>query len=270
MGLADENCRSEDKADHAYMARELVQTSRCAVAVPNYRLTRAETPLLHPAHAVDVLAAFSFLLSWGGTTPPGSTIPRIPYDNTQLHILAHSCGAHIVSSVLLDSSMFFPKLTPHPPAPGHPGLLDAVQSVIFTEGIYDLDLLLASFPDYRKWFIAAAFGPGSLYPEACVIDYPARKHAGKDQGGHIRWLIINSEGDAYVDATQAKAMYKHLVELFLISEQDKGQGEVTLDLTMFTQGHDDILKTVEFIEVAGTFVHGRFPAKEPESMESRE
>lgn len=167
--------------------------------------------------------------------------------------MGHSCGPHILASILLDSSKFYPTLTPPPPAPGHPALLDAIQAVVCTESIFDLDLLIDSFPDYKDWFIARSFGPGPLYPEANVSGYPFRKHEGKDQGTHIRWLLINSAGDTLVDAKQSEKMYKHLVSL-LPPGNESGTPQVVLDLQGFTQEHDDVLENDKIVEVTTEFI----------------
>ncbi|KAH9946002.1 Alpha/Beta hydrolase protein [Epithele typhae] len=140
--------RSEDKADHAPLARTLARLTGWPVA-----------PVQHPAHAEDVLRALHFLTTWPA---PGCAAPA-----QQLVLLGHSCSAHILTSILLDQASA-PSLTPAPP------LLAATRAVVLSEGIYDLDALLRSFPDYKAWFVAAAFGDRDAYPDANTAAHPLR------------------------------------------------------------------------------------------------
>jgi acetyl esterase/lipase len=218
--------------------------------VPNYRLTRANQPIKHPEHASDVLSSLSFLTTWHGLLPSGATIPRLPYDPSRIYVIGHSCGAHIIASILLDSSAAYPKLTPPHPPVGSPSLLDAVQGVVLFEGIHDIDILLQSFPDYGKWFIAETIGPGPLYAEASAINYPLRTHGGKEQGTHIRWLVANSTGDTLIDFKQAEIMVDHLKKLYGAA----GEAKVKLDLTTCKLEHKEDLITDEFIELMRAFI----------------
>ncbi|KAI0748259.1 alpha/beta-hydrolase [Daedaleopsis nitida] len=174
--------RSEDKADHAQLARSLVGLTHCPVAVPNYRLTTPQDPVEHPAHASDVLRFLHFLSSWSG--------PHAP----------EPCSAHILGSILLASP--FDALAPSPQ------LLAATRAVVLSEGIYDIDLLLRSFPSYKQWFIANAFGERASYPDVNVASYALRPGA-----AHIRWLVLHSSGDVLVDQLQSDAIYAHLSTL---------------------------------------------------------
>ena len=227
--------------------------------MPNYRLSTQATLLQHPAHAEDVLAALSFLISWHGPLPSGASVPKLPYDRTQLYLIGHSCGAHIIASIVLDSSKITPTLTPPSTsaAISHaPNLISSIRAVVFTEGIYDLDLLLSSFPAYKDWFIAPAFGHYGTYAPFSVTRYPFRGHQGMTgyDGTHIRWLIVHSKGDTLVDLKQAEAMYDHLRGLHPASVDDLAKtesleaadeaslgGKVTRNWVDVDVDHDDVL-----------------------------
>ena len=83
-----------------------MRTARCAVAVPNYRLTTPESGLQHPAHAEDLLAFLEFARAWAG--PDGDAA----YDPARLYVVGHSCSAHMMASILLapsdDAPVAFP------------------------------------------------------------------------------------------------------------------------------------------------------------------
>jgi acetyl esterase/lipase len=247
--------RSEDKADHADLARALAQRAGCAVAVPNYRLTPNEPPpppaagLRHPAHAEDVLAFLSFIRAWTGPDASSPSPSRaLSYDPSALVLLGHSCSAHMLACIVRDSSEATPSLTP--PA----DLLGAVRAVVVSEGIYDLDLLLSSFPTYRAWFIENAFGPpdsASQYSKFDVTKY--RERAGGDK---IRWYVLHSTGDTLVDFPQSEAM----VSSFGVSETADllgGQeGRVKWDFSSLKEEHNDLLRGTTYVELVGSFVAG--------------
>lgn len=263
---------SEDKSDHALLAWRLAVATGCSVAVPNYRLSTQATPLQHPAHAEDVLAALSFLLSWHGPLPAGASVPRLPYDRTQLYLVGHSCGAHIIASIVLDSSKVTPTLTPPSTsaAMSHvPNLISSIRAVVFTEGIYDLDLILSSFPAYKDWFIAPAFGQRGTYAPFSVTQHPFREHRGMTgyEGTHIRWLIIHSNGDTLVDLKQAEAMYDHLRSLHPASvgglsvpenseAADEGSlgAKVTRNWVDIDVDHDDVLLGEPCVKLISEFI----------------
>jgi acetyl esterase/lipase len=253
---------SDDKSKHALLARRLATATGFPVAVPNYRLTKEATPIQHPAHAEDVLTALYFLLSWHGPLPAGSTRPHLPYDPTRLFVIAHSCAAHIIASIVLDSSKVTPSLTPHTS-----NLLASIQGIALTEGIYDIDLLLSSFPPYKDWFIARAFGSSDSFAPFSVTGYPMRiREPSGDEGRHIKWLIIHSQGDTLVDLQQSEGMYKHLLHLYGLPSEDnvaaaKGhasEGAATIPMITkvfdFTEEHDDVLLGDRFLEIVKGFM----------------
>ena len=184
---------SEDKQEHAQFARNVAIATSYPVAVPDYRLSpRAGDPVfVHPAHAQDVLQFLNFILSH----------PSPAFDPGNLTLIGHSCSAHMLSSIFLDSSAVTPSLSPSPE------LLHSVKAIIMSEGIYDLDLFLISFPETREWFIKRAFGIAESYPQFSVLTYPARLSSATS------WLLLHSKGDTLVNQIQTDAMYDHLLQL---------------------------------------------------------
>lgn len=223
---------SEDKKDHGDLARNLAVYTSFPVAVPNYRLTSPDNKLQHPAHAQDILQFLTFLLSWPG--PPGCPSP--PYNPDKMFLMGHSCSAHMLASIILDSSELALVSSPE--------LLRAIRGVIFSEGIFDIDALLQSFPTYRNSFITNAFGDLPNYNQYLVTSTPLREGA-----SHIHWLIIHSRGDTLVDMTQSEGIYERLRSL-----HEGGSGRVLKSLDDLEDEHDAILQSGKFYQMVGDFI----------------
>ncbi|OSD08724.1 alpha/beta-hydrolase [Trametes coccinea BRFM310] len=226
--------RSEDKADHAALARALLDRTGCAVAVPNYRLTTPDNPIQHPSHSQDVLRSLHFLSTWSGPEPSKPLPPP-----SRLYLLGHSCSAHILASIFLNSP--YDELTPSPE------LLAATRGIACSEGIYDIDRLLHSFPTYKEWFIAPAFGNKEDFSHANVASYPLRRG-----GEHIRWLIIHSDADTLVDQLQSQTMYDHLCTLAAGSSSPATRIEKNFD--ELKEEHNDLLKGEVYPRIIADFV----------------
>ncbi|RDX56626.1 alpha/beta-hydrolase [Lentinus brumalis] len=218
--------RSEDKADYADLARTLVRRTACPVAVPNYRLTSPQDPIQHPAHASDLLRFLHFLLR---APQHAHELPRAP--PAGLVLIGHSCSAHMLSSILLSGP--FPELEPTPQ------LLAATQAVIVSEGIYDVDALLRSFPDYKQWFIANAFGDRAAYPDVNVASYPLRPGT-----EHIHWLVLHSKADVLVDQLQSETFFAHLLSL---------KANVSKNFDDLNENHNDLLHSDVYAQIVADF-----------------
>ncbi|KAL4068015.1 Alpha/Beta hydrolase protein [Scleroderma citrinum] len=214
--------RSEDKSDHAVLARNLALSTGYPVAVPNYRLTpREATPdniVRHPEHAKDILHFLEFIC----TAPDPRSSPQ------RLLLLGHSCAAHMLCTIFLDMP--------------HGGrlyssdiVLARTTTLVLSEGIYDIDTLLSSFPSYRKWFIEAVFGVHDSYADVSMTNA-----ATKSGCGHIRWLIIHSKGDTLVDERQSQMAYDHLKSRAV---------EVCKSLDELIDEHNEILRGNQYIEI---------------------
>lgn len=203
--------------------------------MPNYRLTVPETQLKHPRHAEDLLAFLEFITAWDGP----SALGHRPYDPSRLYLVGHSCTAHMIASVLLvpppDSPISFPSLSPSET------LLVSIRGVIVTEGLYDIDLLLQSFPAYKEWFIANTFGDHSSYAAINVSRYDLRQGA-----EHIRWLVLHSTRDPLVDVLQSETMIQHLQSF------NKVGVESCLQLT--SEDHNGVLLEDKYHELVSSFI----------------
>jgi acetyl esterase/lipase len=221
--------------DHSALARCLAAYTSSPVIVPNYRLTDADNKLRHPAHAQDILQLLTFLLSWSGP----QECQFLPYNPNQIFLMGHSCSAHMLACILLDSSE--PSLAPSA------ALLRAVRGVVLSEGIYDMDNLLKSFPTYRDWFIVHTFGNLPAYDQYLATRMPLREGA-----NHISWIIVHSKGDTLIDMRQSQAMYEHLR---CLHEGDRPEaGHVLTNCEDLEEGHDGIFQSENFIRIVGDFV----------------
>jgi acetyl esterase/lipase len=234
---------SEDKRYYNSLGRSLAAYTSCPVAVPNYRLTQPDDngspSLQHPAHAQDILQLLTFLLSWSGPQGQGYGYQVPPYDPNRLYLIGHSCAAHMIASILLDSAE--PALVPSAM------LLRAVRGVGFSEGIFDIDTLLKSFPAYRDWFIRETFGSLATYDR-----YSITRMALRDGAKHIRWMILHSKGDTLVDILQSQAIYDHLQSLY--DGAVHGSGQIVKNWDDLEGGHNEILQSGKYIQIVGDFI----------------
>ena len=145
----------------------------------------------------------------------------------------------MLACILLDSAE--PSLVPSA------ALLRAVRGVIFSEGIYDIDTLLKSFPTYSDRFIRETFGSLPTYDR-----YSTTGMALRDGARHIRWIILHSKGDTLVDILQSQAMYDHLQSLYDGGLQ--GGGQVTKNWDDLEDGHNAILQSGKYIQIVGDFI----------------
>jgi acetyl esterase/lipase len=226
---------SEDKMDHRALARSLAAHTSCSIIVPNYRLTNLENKLRHPTHAQDILQLLNFVLSWSGP----QECQFLPYDPNQIILMGHSCSAHMLTCILLDSSE--PSLAPSE------SLLQAVRGVVLSEGIYDIDTLLESFPTYRDWFIVDTFGNLPTYDQYMATRMPLREGA-----NHISWIIIHSKGDTLVDMRQSQTMYEHL--RCLHEDGLPEAGHVLKNWEDLEDEHNGIFQSEFFIRIVGDFI----------------
>jgi len=233
--------RSEDKRDHTDLARKIAKNTQSVVLVPNYRLTPKEpTPankIYHPAHANDILLFLTRMLVWDG--PPGANIEEAL---KEIYLVGHSCSAHMIASIVLDSTSITPSLnTPT-------RLLDAIKGVVMSEGIFDPDQLVSCFPQYREWFVANAFGGTSKFSDFSVFNYSSRDHMDS-----TRWLIVHSKGDSLIDPGQSQAMYEHISRLYLKQNLPVDK-HVYLNTDGLQAEHDDIFKEDKYIEMVSSFI----------------
>ncbi|KZT67689.1 hypothetical protein DAEQUDRAFT_766857 [Daedalea quercina L-15889] len=260
--------RSEDKAEHAGLARRLAAHTSFPVAVANYRLTTAYMPLRHPAHAEDIFAFLHFILTWQG---PHTSASRPPYDPTRLYLIGHSCSAHMLTSIFLQSPTGRPvsdasplpaspssiqSRTPSPPSSPiptpdilgpSPALMAATRALIMSEGLYDLDALLVTYPAYKTWFVAPAFGRLRSYAPWNTASYQLRSG-----GEHLRWLILHSRGDTMVDQGQSERMWMRLTELY--GQRADKIDPIQREWEVLSEEHNDMLAGEVYPRVIGDYV----------------
>jgi len=222
--------RSEDKLDHSALARNLVSATTFPVVVPNYRLSTGTNDIRHPDHAQDILEFLVYI------TSNSSILPRV-FDPSKIYLIGHSCSAHMLASILLDSSSISPTLTP-------PSMiLDAVQGIILSEGIYDIDQLVKDFPDYIDWFIKAAFG------DPTYSAFNATGLSLRNQNT-MRWLIIHSKGDRLINLLQSQRMFTHLRILY----GGNACQHVLINSEELDEGHDAILDGKTYLRIVTDFI----------------
>ena len=222
--------RSGDKSDLYPLAEQLVnrKDNPCAVALINYRLTTKDSLLHYPVHSQDVLDALEFLVNEKSKALQGL------YDSSNLHVAGHSCGAHILSSIFMDATLTS-ILKPSNK------LLQSSQTVSLSEGLYDLDLLLQTFPDYIN-FIGPVFDSArGTFRTYSPVNWKTRKPA-------IRWQIIHSSGDSLVDIAQSAAMLNAL----------NAQGAYVIErFDSITGDHDEILTKEQYANMIAEFMFSR-------------
>lgn len=238
----------EDKNDYEYLALNLLKQSACPVININYRLSPQKAdvpPVHHPAHALDVLEALKFIQEHGSKQ---LGIPQPTLGN--LYLLGHSCGAHIITSIVLDAQSESHEIdTPS-------SLLSDIKGILLSDGIYEIDLLLKKFPSYSG-FIQGAFGEHDSYKTFSPAYYKLRGES------PIYWLVVHSKGDTLVDEEQAESLWDHLWELY----DRKAHQYVEADWERLKVDHDEVLRVPEYVAMVSQFVNGtlakRASASEP-------
>jgi hypothetical protein len=147
----------------------------------------------------------------------------------------------MLACILLDSSE--PALVPSA------ALLRAVRGVVLSEGIYDIDNLLESFPTYLDWFIRQTFGSLPTYDR-----YSATRMALREGAKHIYWIILHSKGDTLVNMLQSQAIYGHLQLLHEGGLQ--GGDQIVKNWDDLVDEHNAILQSEKYIQIVGDFISG--------------
>lgn len=146
----------------------------------------------------------------------------------------------MLTSILLAPPSPTPSLVPSA------ALLSSVRGVIMSEGIYDIDRLLVSFPTYKEWFIASTFGDAESYGAFNTTAYELRKG-----GERIRWLVLHSTGDTLVDVVQSQSM---IARLQSFHPDTSGSQDLIESCLVMTQEHNDVLLEDKYHEVVSSFI----------------
>ncbi|KAI8638754.1 Alpha/Beta hydrolase protein [Parasitella parasitica] len=198
--------RTEDKADYQQLCTGFSELGYACASI-NYRLSlkeNGEQPTIqHPDHINDAGKAVEFLYK--------NSSGR--YDAKKLYLVGHSAGAHIALMLLLDNNL-----------PYH----DYVKGVIGVSGIYDIPLLVKTFPSYLD-FIEQGFGSDqSIYYEASPISKTSNVLSKKPV------IIAHSQDDTLINNDQAHVMHQHLKSFH--------QDHTILDMSL-KGDHYDIMTT---------------------------
>ncbi|KAI8375830.1 Alpha/Beta hydrolase protein [Blakeslea trispora] len=198
--------RTEDKGDYKELARGFNQLGISTASV-NYRLSLKKNPnevpeIKHPDHIVDVGKAIEYLYHTSSER----------YNPSKIFIVGHSAGAHIALMLLLDTQL-----------PYH----QYIQGGIGVSGIYDIPLLVKTFPSYLD-FIEQAFGSDhTSYLDASPVSKTSKELSNKPI------IIAHSQEDTLIDDQQAQVMHQHLKRF---------HSNVVLDMTI-KGGHYEVMKT---------------------------
>ncbi|KAG8954724.1 Kynurenine formamidase [Tulasnella sp. 424] len=234
--------RSGDKSEHKDLASKLVAASpSLEVAVVNYVISprKAEDgpAVRHPAHAADVLRALHWLVDPPVDEDQGTRSSSLrPKPN--LWLVGHSCGAHILSSIFLQS----PETSSSASLVPSPDLIQSVKGILLAEGIYHIDLLLRLHPTYND-FIEGAFTARDSYADVSTPEFTAREGT-----SHIKWFVVQSTGDSLVTEEDSVVMYEALAKLY------PGTNNVSKDFSTMTEDHDEMLQTDAFKDLLLRFL----------------
>ncbi|KAK9454566.1 Alpha/Beta hydrolase protein [Dipodascopsis uninucleata] len=156
----------------------------------------------HPTHYFDVLEALNYMNKHYGLGDNGSRVV----------LVGHSAGACIALQVL---RFMFRSKTMDGNAPLGAGisndviisLCDSISDVVGVEGIYDLEGLVAEYPDYRS-FVTLAFGSDeSNWREPSPYSWPWCKYVRFEK---VKYHFIQSYEDQLLSSKQTLGITKQL------------------------------------------------------------
>ncbi|EGG19390.1 hypothetical protein DFA_02177 [Cavenderia fasciculata] len=175
-----------DKSDYLTMGRYFASKG-IVVAVVNYRLSKKahKVPVRYPTHNQDLAQAISWLVD---------NQSDYRYDSNNIHLVGHSCGAHMISMIALKPTDY---LTPSSPY--------TIRSCIGIQGIYDISQLIRDYPDYISE-IEFVFNSSSDWeaPQQIV------SHGRSDYNASLKWLIVHAPTDQLVNPPQSSNFVTHL------------------------------------------------------------
>ena len=160
-----------------------------------------------------------------------------------MHLVGHSCGAHMVSAILMKARV--PEAGPTQPLPE--AICSTIQTATIAEGIYDLDLLLVMFPKYQD-FIEGAFGEWMVQPHSSLTKFSVTQFD-VPENSMVRWFVVQSTEDTLIDVNQAEAMISHLE-----ASHKAATTHVFQDISTLKGDHNDVLQTKEFARLVAEFV----------------
>ncbi|KAI8618172.1 Alpha/Beta hydrolase protein [Chytriomyces sp. MP71] len=262
--------RSNKPSEFADLATRFAESHNIGVAVVGYRMSTLITgsqetvaPLVHPVHARDVGAGVAWILSHfleDGADQECTEYLEVTlneksaadkavevlkaWNPSNIFVVGHSCGAHTGSFLLIEPSFI------HEPLEArlghtlrHDTWLPRFKGYAGIEGIYDIPLLVRTYPAYKEWFIVAAFGHET---DGGWSVGSATTHTPRIVGTQPYHLIVHSTGDELVDVGQAKAWYDAL--------RDAKVEGVEYVVDKMHSKHDDVLKDPVFFVTVSEWI----------------
>ncbi|KAJ3409829.1 Kynurenine formamidase [Chytridiales sp. JEL 0842] len=226
--------------------------------IPGYRLSTLDDQgipkVQYPSHVEDAAAAVAFSLTAFepsvrrkivGTEGLQDLERSLPdgykkWKAKRVVLCGHSAGAQMGGMLVLKSGFLRDALGKWGLKTTDVGCVDGFAGV---EGIYDIPLMVETWPTYKDWFVEAAFGKkeGGKWVEGS----PSLQGFEGEEGRAVNQLVIYSLNDELLDPAQSRQWAEHLKALGVKSMYLEG-GEI--------QGkHDEVLNEKAFFETVARF-----------------
>ena len=167
-------------------------------AVLNYRLSlvpentsiepaTTKEPISHPLHTQDVADAINYLCT-------SEEFKNVLQFEPKLYLVGHSAGAQLSGSLVLKGF------------PLSPTCYNQIKGIIGIEGIYDIPLMVQTWPSYKDWFVVNAFGSNETVWKQASPKYmnPGRLD--------IPYLLLHSVNDELMDMEHTTSFSRYLIE----------------------------------------------------------
>ncbi|KAJ3131196.1 Kynurenine formamidase [Physocladia obscura] len=260
--------RAGKPSDYRNLAHQFVGRG-FGVAAVGYRLStktssQETAPISHPAHVIDVAAGVAWLIAH--CIEPGKVVDskgagkvmRL-WNPKNWFIAGHSAGAQLGSLLSLNSNYIQKSLANLLQNSAEPSLStwrDRFRGYIGVEGIYDIPLLVATYPSYRDWFISNAFGKEG---DARWIDGSPVLTQLVDTDFSASHLVIFSKNDGLVDIAQSQRWVDRLKKIAKndvakINGTSDTKWTVDEEFDSILSNHDDVLADPLFFEIVKNWI----------------
>ncbi|CAJ0745515.1 23538_t:CDS:2 [Entrophospora sp. SA101] len=202
--------RSGDKSELESFCEKLTKISNYVVVNVNYQLTIANISpnIKHPIHIEDVAKAIYWVYQ---------NSDKFGYNHDRIYLIGQSCGAFIATHLALLSEKYFGNIFNQHQEERKEGkgeelnkLIKSIVGVVCIEGIFDIPLLLKTWPKYIE-FIRLPFGEYELIHQSASPQHILSTNNDNDNNKSLPpHLIIHSLEDELVDLSQSKNYYKIL------------------------------------------------------------
>ncbi|KAJ3393181.1 Kynurenine formamidase [Entophlyctis sp. JEL0112] len=238
------------------------------VAVVGYRLSVQQPTgggaarVSHPNHVEDVAAGVAWILAQcageaakDGSISNNSVAANLirAWNPTRVFLAGHSAGAQICSLLSLRPHYIqtaLLRLGANLQVPW-----ERIRGYIGIEGIYDIPLLVKTYPAYRDWFIVAAFGNDG---DDRWIDGSPTHAATNELDARASHLIIFSENDELVDLAQSESWFQCLnsekKRRIDAAVKNATEWDIKMDSSLHSK-HDEVLLDPEFFKIVGEWIN---------------